>query len=89
MEIGVWIFYYKNGKLAFTGEFVEGQRKGKHIYYYPNGLIKEVGKYVAGVKHGKWFAYNTKGEQIQELEYKRGDLDRLDGFKVIPIVEEN
>ncbi len=89
LENGVWNYYYKNGKLAFTGEFVEGQRKGKHIYYYPNGLIKEVGKYVAGVKHGKWIAYNNKGEQIQELEYKRGELDRIDGFKVIPIVEEN
>ncbi len=87
-EDGVWNYYYKNGKLAFTGAFDEGEPKGKHFFYHKNGLRKTYGKYLGGEKHGKWKTYNTKGELIQEIEYKRGEIYKIDGFKVSPVREE-
>ena len=88
LETGKWNHYYQNGKLAFTGTYDEGEPKGKHIYYYKSGLKKLVGKYLGGEKHGKWKAYDEKGVLIQEIEYKRGEIFKIDGFKVIPVNEE-
>lgn len=87
LEDGVWKHYYKNGKLAFMGEYSDGEPKGKHVYYHLNGLIKEEGKYLGGEKHGNWHEYNDRGELIQVIEYKRGEINRIDGFKVEPISE--
>ncbi|NOQ72311.1 MAG: hypothetical protein GQ574_09945 [Crocinitomix sp.] len=88
IETGTWRHYYQNGKLAFTGVYNEGEPKGKHIYFHKNGLKKQVGKYLGGEKHGKWRTYDTKGVQTQEIEYKRGEIYKIDGFKVIPVKEE-
>lgn len=89
LEDGVWNYYYLNGKLAFTGAFDEGEAKGKHVYYHQNGLPKEVGKYLGGEKHGKWKVYNEMGERIQVIEYRRGEIYKIDGFKVSPVTSEN
>ena len=87
-ETGKWNHYYENGKLAFTGVYDEGEPKGKHIYYHKNGLKRLVGKYLGGEKNGTWKAYDEKGIQIQEIEYKRGEIYKIDGFKVTPVTEE-
>lgn len=88
-EDGVWNYYYLNGKLAFTGAFDEGEAKGKHVYYHQNGIPRLVGKYLGGEKNGKWKSYNKMGEKTQVIEYKRGEIYKIDGFKVIPVTEEN
>lgn len=89
LEDGIWKHYYKSGKLAFIGEYSEGEPKGKHVYYHLNGLVKKEGKYLGGEKHGKWVEYDDKGEVIQVIEYKRGEIYRIDGFKVEPIIDTN
>lgn len=89
METGLWTYYYLSGKVAFRGEFDEGEAKGKHIYYHQNGVYKKVGKYLGGEKHGKWRSYNERGELTQIIEYKRGEIYKIDGFKVFEIREEN
>ena len=88
-EDGIWNYYYLNGRLAFTGAFNEGEPKGKHVYYHQNGIPKLVGKYLGGEKHGKWKAYNRQGEKTQVIEYRRGEMYRIDGFKVEPVREES
>ena len=79
---GVWKYYYKNGELAFIGLFNDGEPKGKHIFYHKNGLKKIVGKYAGGLKHGVWKEYSIKGELIETIQYKRGELFKLNGFKL-------
>lgn len=88
LENGIWNYYYQSGKLAFTGAFDEGEAKGKHVYYHQNGLTRLKGKYLGGERHGKWIAYNTRGEKIQEIEYRRGEIYKIDGFKVVNVTEE-
>jgi antitoxin component YwqK of YwqJK toxin-antitoxin module len=83
----MWSYYYKNGKLAFKGEFDEGQPKGKHIYYHKNGVKKEKGKYKAGLKDGFWKTYNEMGEVIEILKYKNGQLISINGVKVKNVEE--
>ncbi len=90
MEDGTWNYYYLNGKLAFTGVYSEGEAKGKHVYYHQNGLPRLTGKYLGGEKDGKWRAYDQYGNEIQVIEYKRGKIHRIDGFRVYePELEED
>ncbi len=87
-EDGQWNHYYKNGKVAFTGMYSDGEPKGKHFYYHKNGIKKRVGKYAGGLKHGMWREYNSKGELIETIQYKRGETFKINGFKIKPFEEE-
>ncbi len=85
---GLWHSYYKNGKIAFKGEYNDGEPIGKHYYYHQNGITKKVGKYLGGEMHGKWRTYDRMGIITQEIIYKRGEIYKIDGVKVIPVTEE-
>lgn len=85
---GMWQHFYLNGKIAFKGEFMEGEPKGKHIYYHKNGLRKLYGKYAGGEKHGVWREFNDRGEQIETIQYKRGEIFKINGFRVKEIEPE-
>lgn len=85
---GVWKSYYQNGKLHYIGEYSEGEPVGKHTYYFKNGLIMLTGKYTGGVRHGTWKKYNDKGEEIEKIVYKHGEIYKINGFKVFPVEEE-
>ena len=86
---GLWNYYYLNGRLAFTGLFEEGAPKGRHTWYHKNGIKKTVGKYVGGVPHGVWRTYNEMGEETEEIQYKNGEIYKINGFKVEKIEEQN
>jgi len=88
LQNGLWKHYYKNGKTAFSGTFYEGEAKGKHIWYFDNGMKKTEGKYAGGEKSGIWRSYNERGEEIETLQYRHGELFKINGFKVEPVREE-
>jgi len=83
-----WKHFYRSGKIAFIGDFDEGQPKGKHIYYFENGVKKLKGKFLAGEKNGTWKEYNEVGELIEYLNYKRGELLLINGKKIKIISDE-
>ena len=88
LKDGVWKHYYLNGKLAFIGTYDEGEAKGKHIYYHKNGGKQLVGKYLGGERHGTWKTYNTTAEIVRTVDYKRGEIYKVDGFRVEEYQEE-
>jgi len=88
LQNGMWNHYYRNGKTAFRGTYDEGEPKGKHIFYHDNGLKKKVGKYQGGEKNGIWRTFNRRGEEIETIVYKRGEIRRINGFKVEPFEAE-
>jgi uncharacterized protein len=85
---GLWYHYYLNGRVAFTGLFEEGTPKGKHTWYHQNGIKKMTGKYVGGVQHGIWRTYDEMGEETEEIQYKNGEIYKINGFKVEKIEEQ-
>lgn len=88
LQNGVWRHYYKNGKLAFIGTYDEGEPKGKHTYYHDNGIRKKQGKFSGGEKHGIWKSFNERGEEIETIHYKHGEIFKINGFKVPTLEEE-
>lgn len=85
---GIWQYFYQNGKLAFVGEFSEGEPRGKHTYYHKNGLKKLVGKHAGGLRHGTWKEFDERGELVEIIQYRNGEIYRLNGFRVVEIEEE-
>ena len=78
-QVGEWVAYYDNGKMAFRGTFNAGYPDGEHFFYYENGKLREIQKYAAGVKHGDWKKYLDTGELYFTVTYDQGKEVKYDG----------
>ena len=78
-QIGEWVSYYNNDKMAFRGTFNAGYPDGEHFFYYQNGRLREIQKYAAGVKHGDWKKYLETGELYFTVTYDQGKEVKYDG----------
>lgn len=84
-QVGEWVSYYDNDKMAFRGSFNAGYPDGLHCYYYENGKLREIQSYSAGVKHGDWKKYLETGELYFTVTYDQGKEIKYDG----EAIEEN
>lgn len=78
-QVGEWVSYYDNDKMAFHGKFNAGYPDGEHFFYYQNGKLSEVQSYSAGVKHGDWKKYLDTGELYFTVTYDQGKEVKYDG----------
>jgi antitoxin component YwqK of YwqJK toxin-antitoxin module len=81
---GNWIHTYPNGIEQFKGEFEMGFPTGKHVYKGYNGSTERVERYNLGQREGKWLYYGPNQTLYQTLEYKRGELIRINGKRIKP-----
>ena len=78
-QVGEWVSYYDNDKMAFKGKFNAGYPDGEHFFYYENGKLREIQNYAAGVKHGDWMKYLETGELYFTVTYEQGKEVKYDG----------
>ena len=78
-QVGEWVSYYNNDKMAFRGNFNAGYPDGEHFFYYENGRLREIQSYAAGVKHGDWKKYLDTGELYFTITYDHGKEVKYDG----------
>ena len=78
-QVGEWVSYYNNDKMAFRGKYNAGYPDGEHCYYYENGRLREIQSYVVGVKHGDWKKYLDTGELYFTITYDQGKEVKYDG----------
>lgn len=81
-QVGEWVTYYANGKLAFKGTFKGGYPDGVHEYYYQNGRLREIQNYSGGMRNGVWKKFLDTGELFLEEKYEQDKdevlMDRLE-----------
>lgn len=83
LKDGTWKSYYVEEEiLSYEGRYVQGTSDGKHIYYYPNGSIKEEQYYSDGEKVKSWSKYDEYGDLIIVVQYKEGNIFKINGVKV-------
>ncbi len=82
---GDWKHTYPDGTAQFEGSYELGIPVGKHIYKDTNGSTVRVERYELGQRDGKWLFYGPNQMLQQTLEYKRGELVRIDGKRIKPI----
>ncbi|UDQ97752.1 hypothetical protein AAEX28_12215 [Lentisphaerota bacterium WC36G] len=62
---GVNICYYPDGKLAYKGEFKDGQPVGTHEYYYLSGMLEKKTIFYKDGSHRESF-YSENGRHLFE-----------------------
>ena len=63
--------YYKNGKLKFEGEYLNGKRNGKGKEYDSNGHLIFEGEYSYGTIYGEGKLYYPKYHKLFLLLFFR------------------
>ena len=64
--------YYKNEKLKFEGEYLNGNRNGKGKEYDTFGILLYEGEYLNGMRNGKGIEYNENCKYAFKGEYLNG-----------------
>lgn len=73
--IGPFKSYHPNGKLAMTGQYIEGKKDGLFIEYFPNGRKRLEAEFKEGRKEGKMWAYDTSGQLLQRAYFSNNQLN--------------
>lgn len=76
-KIGKWVWFYNNGKIKETANYLKGNLEGKNKAYYKNGKIKYTTTYNNNLLDGLYKFYNEQGALIQEKTFKKGELDGI------------
>lgn len=75
---GPFTYYYPDGKIAQTGNYVEGNVAGESIMFYPDGAVFGKQLYTAGKKHGRQEYFYPDGEKLQfAIHYENGVREGL------------
>ena len=48
LKTGYWEVYWRNGKLWYKGNYINGNKEGYWVYYWDNGNIRFKGHYKNG-----------------------------------------
>ena len=84
---GMYYLYHKSGNLAFSGEYLKGQRVGEHFHYYDNDLQLQRNfaffEVINGIeKKIKIMAFDSTEANLAYFEYDR--TDQKVGIEPIP-----
>ena len=69
---GLWIGYWSNGRVEFTGAYKNGTREGPWTHLHRNGQISEKGAFKDGLRQGPWVGYWSNGRVEFKGAHKNG-----------------
>src|SRR5688572_733385 len=67
---GKYTLWYKNGKIAKTGFYMEGVEDSIWKSFYESGKSKSIEYYDMGKKHGHFTYWYMNGQKAQEIFFK-------------------
>lgn len=76
-RVGVWKYFFADGKIMSKEFYHQGKLEGNLINYYPNGKETEITAYKNGLKHGVSQKFSSDGILIEEVMYENGILNGL------------
>ena len=67
---GLSTYYWADGNISQTHEFVQGRLGGKSTFYHRNGQIRLQMQFSpSGKKTGTWYEYDLQGNIIKQTNY--------------------
>lgn len=76
-RVGLWKYFFPNGKTLSKEFYVNGKLEGELINYYPNGKPAEITNYKNGLKNGFSKKYSSDGVLIEEVHFENGKPNGL------------
>lgn len=68
-KVGVWTFYFNNGKIKHKLTYLNNQPNGPAVFYYKNGNIREKGTWKNNRWIGAYTMYHPDGNLKNEFRY--------------------
>lgn len=72
----VWNQYYVTGEKEWEVSYINGYKQGPYRHFYKNGVIKAEGIHDLDVKSGDEKRFDSIGNQINTLKYRKGRLKK-------------
>ncbi len=72
---GLWKYYYSNGNISSTGNYVNGKKHGLWKYYFEEGPLEQEGYWKMDVLDGEWHWYFMDGKDRCIMNFKNGKED--------------
>ncbi len=84
---GIWSKFYETGEKEWEVYYVNGYKDGSYKHYYKNGQLKLEGLCKLNQKEGDEYQYDTNGNHINTLKYKKGELKKVTNKTSLRVVE--
>ena len=68
-KVGIWTFYFNNGKIKHTLTYFNNKPNGSATFYYKNGNIREKGNWKNNRWVGNYEMYYSNGNLKNEFKY--------------------
>lgn len=68
-KVGVWTFYFNNGKIKHKLTYLNNQPNGPAVFYYKSGKIREKGNWKNNRWVGSYTMYHPDGHLKNEFTY--------------------
>jgi antitoxin component YwqK of YwqJK toxin-antitoxin module len=72
LRVGVWRFWFEDGRPSRELEFLEGVRERAAREWHPNGIQAADGSYLAGRREGRWRFWDQRGQLTADVFYRDG-----------------
>jgi antitoxin component YwqK of YwqJK toxin-antitoxin module len=72
LRMGIWRFWYEDGRLAREVEYLAGIREHAAREWHPSGTLAAEGFYVGGEREGQWRWWDAGGRLTGEAAYAGG-----------------
>ncbi len=69
---GLFTQYYTNGKLALTGNYINGRKNGEWKEYRTTGQLQFIKNYTTDTLNGEYMQFDETGFMIEKSIYKDG-----------------
>jgi antitoxin component YwqK of YwqJK toxin-antitoxin module len=72
LRIGVWRFWFEDGRPSRELEFLDGVRERAAREWHRNGIQAADGSYLAGRREGRWRFWDERGQLTADIFYRDG-----------------
>ena len=72
LQEGKWIGWFKNGKIEYVGNYLDGKRTNEWCWYYETGTPRTKIEYKNGLPNGHFISFHFNGNVWKEGDYSMG-----------------
>jgi antitoxin component YwqK of YwqJK toxin-antitoxin module len=76
-NVGLWRYFYSDGKIESQGNFSNDRPHGKWKWFHESGKIRTLGYYVNGREEGSWKSYDENGVLTSVTIYRNGKVQTI------------